>query len=79
MRRKSDELTIAEVARLCDYHPNTVRRWTAKGIIICRRDIKNYRKYSLSEALKLKRFLNAKWPDRGIAAVPTNTEIDGAE
>jgi len=54
------ELSVIEVARMAECHPNTVRRYTRIGAIQASRDINNFRRYDLAEALKLKKLLNER-------------------
>ena len=56
----NSELSVAEVARVADCHPNTVRRYTERGWIRASRDINNFRRYELAETLKLKELLNTR-------------------
>ncbi len=50
-------LTVKELAKLLKAHPDTIRRWTKKEWLKCRRHpVNNYRLYLISD------FLGAKIP-----------------
>lgn len=63
MRQCSSGLLVHQVATICQCHPNTVRNAEKKGIIRSRRDYNNYRRFSWTEAMKLKAILN--WRSEG--------------
>ena len=54
------DLTINQVAKICNCHINTVKNYTDRGYIQATRDSNNFRRYSLSEALKLKEILTIR-------------------
>jgi DNA-binding transcriptional MerR regulator len=54
------DLSVAGVAKVAECHRNTVLRYTAKGVIKASRDLNNFRRYELAEALKLKALLNTR-------------------
>ena len=54
------DLTINQVAEICDCHINTVKNYTEKGYIQALRDTNNFRRYSLADALRLKEILNLR-------------------
>lgn len=56
-------LTAAQVAKIAGCHRNTVVNYTDKGVLIAFRDSNGFRKYSLQEALKLKKLLEHREPD----------------
>ncbi len=55
-----NDLSVAGAAKVAECHRNTVLRYTAKGVIKASRDLNNFRRYELAEALKLKELLNAR-------------------
>jgi DNA-binding transcriptional MerR regulator len=57
MTAKTKDLYPAHVAAIADCHPNTVKRYERRGVIRSKRDVNNFRRYPLSEALKLKKLL----------------------
>lgn len=52
-----ESLYPAQVAAIAECHPNTVKRYELRGVIRSTRDINNFRRYSMRDALKLKRLL----------------------
>ena len=54
------ELTTSQVAKIAGCHFNTVLNYERKGYIQALRDNNNFRRYPLSEALKLKEILNIR-------------------
>lgn len=55
----STRLTVDEVARIAGCHRSTVLRYEARGLIESLRDNHNYRRFTLSDALRLKESLEA--------------------
>lgn len=55
-----EELTVSQVADICNCHFNTVKNYTNRGYIQALRDNNNFRRYSLAEALKLKEILEIR-------------------
>jgi DNA-binding transcriptional MerR regulator len=50
-------LTVDQVAQIAGCHRSTVLRYERKGIIRSLRDIRNYRRFALNDALRLKETL----------------------
>lgn len=61
MKNKYD-LTVKEVARIIGCHRNTILRYEKDGYVSPMRDKNNYRRYSLQQALELKKILNLRRP-----------------
>ena len=61
MKNKYD-LTVKEVAGIIGCHRNTVLRYEKDGYVSPMRDKNNYRRYSLQQALELKKILNLREP-----------------
>ena len=61
MKNKYD-LTVKEVAGIVGCHRNTVLRYEKDGYVSPMRDKNNYRRYSLQQALELKKILNLRKP-----------------
>ena len=55
-------LTVKEVAGIVGCHRNTVLRYEKDGYVSPMRDKNNYRRYSLQQALELKKILNLRKP-----------------
>lgn len=55
-------LTISQVANIVGVHRNTVLNYETKGYVEPMRDNNNFRRYSLQEALKLKRIVELRKP-----------------
>jgi DNA-binding transcriptional MerR regulator len=55
-------LTVKEVAEIVGCHRNTLLRYEKDGYVSPMRDNNNYRRYSLQQALKLKKILNLRKP-----------------
>jgi excisionase family DNA binding protein len=53
-------LTVAQVARLAGCHDNTVREYERKGHISAYRDFNNFRRFTLQQAMKLKKIINCR-------------------
>jgi DNA-binding transcriptional MerR regulator len=51
------QLTVDQVAQIAGCHRSTVLRYERKGIIRSLRDIRNYRRFALNEALRLREIL----------------------
>jgi len=62
-------LTVSEVAELAGCHRNTVLRYESRGYIRPMRDVNGYRRYSKSEAQKLKEILALRKPMQHQGAV----------
>ncbi len=56
------DLRVSQVAGICGCHIKTVINHEKRGTIQAERDVYNYRRFSMSDALKLKRILSARWP-----------------
>lgn len=54
------QLTVAEVTRLAGCHRSTVVRFEERGYISSRRDHNNFRRYSKSDAKKLRTLLRLR-------------------
>ena len=54
------DLLTHEVAELCGVHPNTIRIYEGRGVIESTRDLNNYRRYELKNALHLKKLINLR-------------------
>jgi len=54
------DLTISQVAEICNCHINTVKNYTERGYIQAFRDNNNFRRYSLADALRLKEILTIR-------------------
>ena len=67
-------LTVAQVAQIANCYRNTVLRWEAKGVIHAKRDINGYRRFSLTQALKLKEIITSR-TDAVSPIVPTTLEM----
>jgi len=61
MKNKYD-LTVKEVAGIVGCHRNTVLRYEKDGYVSPMRDKNNFRRYSLQQALELKKILNLRKP-----------------
>jgi len=59
------ELKVAQVASIVGCHRNSVLRYEKKGIIRSFRDHNGFRRFTLEEALKLKRMLAFRTVDEG--------------
>ncbi len=57
---RDTDLTISQVAKICNCHINTVKNYTDRIYIQATRDNNNFRRYSLAEALKLKEILSIR-------------------
>jgi DNA-binding transcriptional MerR regulator len=55
-------LTVKEVARMLGCHRNTVLRYERYGYVSPMRDKNNYRRYSLEQAVKLKKIIEIRKP-----------------
>ena len=58
--KKNNDLTVEQVADIADCHRNTVLNYEKQGYIKSMRDNNNFRRFSLQEALKLKKILNIR-------------------
>ncbi len=56
------DLTVKEVAGIVGCHRNTVLRYEKDGYVSPMRDKNNFRRYSLQQALELKKILNLRKP-----------------
>ena len=54
------DLTIKEVAEIVGCHRNTLIRYEKGGYVSPMRDNNNYRRYTLQQALKIKKILNLR-------------------
>ena len=61
MKNKYD-LTVKEVAGIVGCHRNTILRYEKDGYVSPMRDKNNYRRYTLQQALELKKILNLRKP-----------------
>jgi DNA-binding transcriptional MerR regulator len=61
MKNKYD-LTVKEVAGIVGCHRNTVLKYEDDGYVSPMRDKNNYRRYSLQQALELKKIVNLRKP-----------------
>ncbi len=59
------DLTVGELAELVGVHKNTVRNYCAKGLITPLRDRNNWRRFTVTEALRFKELLAERRPDGG--------------
>ena len=59
---KDANLTPHQTGQIADCHRNTVINYERKGIIKSMRDANNFRRFPLSEALKLKKILETRKP-----------------
>jgi len=48
------KLTVSEVAKELDCHPETVRRLERRGILRAKRNYRNFRVFELADILKVK-------------------------
>ena len=55
-------MTVSEVAAYAECHRNTVLNYERQGYIQSLRDNNNFRRYTKSEAKKLKEILNIRKP-----------------
>ena len=53
-------LTVADLARIAKCHRSTVLRYEGKGVIQSERDENDFRRYTLDDAIRLKRLLSAR-------------------
>jgi DNA-binding transcriptional MerR regulator len=58
----NQDWTISKVAEFADCHRNTVKRYEERGYLKPMRDVNGYRRYSKSEARKLKELLTFRKP-----------------
>jgi DNA-binding transcriptional MerR regulator len=56
-------LRIGDVAKLANCCRNTVLNYEKKGLIASCRTIYGHRRFTLSEAERLRRILKARWPN----------------
>jgi DNA-binding transcriptional MerR regulator len=68
-------LTVVEVARIADCHRNTVLRYESRGLIRGKRDSNGYRRFTLGEALKLKKILSTRINELGYQPVAQNFKM----
>jgi DNA-binding transcriptional MerR regulator len=68
MGKATNELMPAQVAEIAGCSPSTVKRYDARGVIRSRRDLNGFRRYPLSEALKLREILATRTGVRPEAA-----------
>jgi DNA-binding transcriptional MerR regulator len=55
-------LNVSGVAKIANCHRNTVLKYEKKGLIRSRRNVNNFRRFSRSDAEKLKRILEIRRP-----------------
>jgi DNA-binding transcriptional MerR regulator len=55
-------LTVKEVVEIVGCHRNTLLRYEKGGYVSPMRDNNNYRRYTLQQALKLKKILDSRRP-----------------
>ena len=55
-------LRVGEVAKLVGVHVNTIINYERRGVIKSMRDINNYRRYTMKDALELKRIISSRKP-----------------
>jgi DNA-binding transcriptional MerR regulator len=60
MSQLDQELYPGEVAQIAGCSPSTVKRYEKRGVITAVRDHNGFRRYRLSEALKLKELLSIR-------------------
>lgn len=58
MKTKDEYLTVSDVAKLIDVSPDTIRRWSKKGLIKSTRSKQNYRLFNVDEVKRLNNKLN---------------------
>jgi len=45
VRRKKMIATVRDIAEMAGVHVNTIRNWTNEGVLECRRDFRNWRRF----------------------------------
>ncbi len=55
-------LSVSEVAEIVGCHRNTLLRYEKEGYVTPMRDNNNYRRYTVQQALKLKKILDSRRP-----------------
>ena len=60
-----NDLTVEQVAGIAGCHRNTVLRYERDGYITPVRDHNNFRRYTLQQALKLKKIFEIRKPASG--------------
>jgi DNA-binding transcriptional MerR regulator len=55
-------LTVKDVAEIVGCHRNTLLRYEKDGYVSPMRDNNNYRRYTLQQALKIKKILDSRRP-----------------
>lgn len=60
MTHETPNLTVAQVARLVGCHDHTVRAYERKGLIRAFRDFNNHRRFTPTEAMKLKQIMEIR-------------------
>lgn len=63
---ETPQLTVSEVAKIAGCHRNTVLRYDHKGMIRAMRDFNNFRRFTLGDALKLKKILSLRKSDNSL-------------
>ncbi len=56
----NEDLRVAEVAKIANCHPLTVRNRERKGDIEASRDLNNHRRFSVEQALRLRDLLTTR-------------------
>lgn len=57
------DFTAAQVAKIAGCHRNTVVNYTLRGVITSMRDSNGFRRYTMADALKLKKIIEHRIPD----------------
>jgi len=57
-------LKVTDIARIAQCHRNTVLNYERKGVIQSQRTVNGHRRFSVDDALRLKRILSALWPSK---------------
>ena len=60
--KASDDLLIADVAKIAGCHPNTVRNYVKKGVLNPSKDVNGFARFSVQDAQRLRTLLSARWP-----------------
>ena len=72
------ELTVAQVAEIASCHRNTVLRYQSRGLIRGKRDSNGYRRFTIEEALKLKKILSTRTDELGYQPLAQNCRMTQA-
>jgi DNA-binding transcriptional MerR regulator len=60
-----DDLTVSQLAKEARCHPNTVRNYHKRGLIIALRDRNNWRRFPLTEVVRFQKLLAERTVDGG--------------